>query len=140
MTNAETEDDPTIKQAKWTPRVITGGKGPPDPPDQEGSNWLADLETGTTFVTRSRNSKEVDLNLYHVLFKSLPGVVFLKWQLPDGKLLDYYVDPVRFSKMFEKPIILGVIKEEAAEADGDANGNSDRTNRQSDVVLHETVP
>lgn len=135
MVNAEeTEDEAVSRQLKWTPKVIIGGKGPPEPP---ADNWLGEFEVGTTFVARHRNSKEVDFNLYYVLFK-LPEVVLLKWILPDGKLLDYHVDPVRFSKMFEKAIVLSVIKpQEAAVADEEHERN--RTDRPSDVVLDETV-
>jgi hypothetical protein len=107
-------------------RVLTGGKGPPTPPDNPEGNWLATYEVGTTFVARSINSKEVDYNLYHVLFKNLPEVVLLKWQLPDGKILDYYVDPARFSRKFENQVILGVYKLEEPEqlASGEDNGSS----------------
>lgn len=126
MVNAEeTQEDAVNRQRKWHPRVITGGKGPPEPPDKDGHNWLADLEAGTTFVARSRNSKEVDLNLYHVIFVSLPDVMLLKWVLPDGKVLDYYVDPARFSKQFENHTVLGVMKQETSEEDED--GNDHRT-------------
>lgn len=93
-------------------RVATGGKSPPEGPV---NNWLAELEVRTAFVARHRNSNEVDYNQYYVLFKALPEVVLLKWILPDGKLLDYYVDPVRFSKMFPDYVILGIDKEEAQE-------------------------
>lgn len=120
-------------------RILTGGKGPPELPEK---NWLADLVPGTTFVARDRNSKEVDSNLYHVLFISLPEVVLLKWELPDGKLLDYYVDPERFSKRFELRKILGIIKQEHHQ---DAEGVKDGCNEQRDqggpsnLVLHASV-
>lgn len=90
-------------------RLLTGGKGPPEGPVD---NWLAEYEVGTTFVARHKNSNEVDYNLYYVLYKDLPEVVLLKWQLPDGKVLDYYVDPVRFSKVFPEKKILSIQKPE----------------------------
>lgn len=111
MSNVDTHEE---APQPWVPRVIAGGKGPTDT-----LNWLADYAVGTTFVSRNRNAKEVDLNLYHVIFKSLPSVVLLKWQLPDGKILDYYVDPLRFSKQFEPGTILGVMVEETNEHNQD---------------------
>lgn len=99
-------------------RVASGGKGPPEGPVD---NWLADFEVGTTFVARQLNSKEVDYNLYYVLYKDLPEVMLLKWQLPDGKVLDYYVDPVRFSKLFSEKKILGVIKPEEHQQDAEVS-------------------
>ena len=123
------EDDPNRPiQKPWTPRVIRGGKGPPEPPKDD---WLLKLEAGTTFVTRPKSSQEVDLNLYHLLFQG-DGFTLLKWEMPDGKLWDYYVDPVRFSTKFIPGIILGIFK-------GDPNGDSNRTDRPRDVVLDETM-
>jgi len=126
MTNAEELDEEELRPTRYPRlRLLTGGKGPPEPPDGSSDNWLAEYDIGTTFVARHRNSKEVDYNLYYVLFKNLPEVVMLKWQLPDGKVLDYYVDPERFSKMFEDHVILGVNKpveignEEPVEAEGE---------------------
>jgi len=88
-------------------RVLTGGKGPPEPPPV--NNWLAELAVGTTFVARERTMKQqLDYNLYHVLFKDLPKVMLLTWKLPDGKLLDCYVDPQRFSNRMELGVVLGI--------------------------------
>lgn len=138
MTNVEEVEEQELRHTRFPKfRVLTGGKGPPDEPTDD---WLSEYSVGTTFVCRHRNSKNVDLNLYHVIFKSLPGVVLLKWELPDGKLMDYYVDPERFSKQMEAPTILGVINIEAAKADGEEDGNSDRTDRPRDVVLDAPVP
>lgn len=137
--NVATDEEPELRATQYPKlRVLTGGKGPPEPPD-DGVNWLAEYVVGTTFVARHRNSKEVDFNLYHVLFKSLPGVVLLKWELPDGKMLDYYVDPQRFSKQFVSPVILGVVQLEASQEDTN-NGNSNRTDRPPDLVLNAPVP
>lgn len=140
MSMQEMDEEEELRVTKYPNfRVATGGKGPPDGPVD---NWLAEYEVGTTFVARQRNSKEVDYNLYYVLYKDLPEVVLLKWQLPDGKVLDYYVDPVRFSKLFSEKKILSVIKpkeEPRKEAEVSEDGNSNRTNRPPDLVLHETV-
>lgn len=138
--NVATDEEPELRATQYPKlRVLTGGKGPPEPPD-DGVNWLAEYVVGTTFVARHRSSKEVDLNLYLVVFKSLPGVILLQWQLPDGKVLDYYVDPERFSKQFVSPTILGIVPmREASEEDTD-HGNSNRTDRSPDLVLNAPVP
>lgn len=124
MTVVEEIEEEVVKVEKYPKlRLLTGGKGPPE--DTSGENWLADLERGTTFVARDKNSKEVDYNHYFVLFKSLPKVVLLKWVLPDGKLLDFYVDPVRFSKKFGDYEVLGVDKQEPQkEAVGEEDGSN----------------
>lgn len=109
----EQTEAPSPETLRRKLRVITGGKGPPEEPTE---NWLGDMSPGTSFVARERNSKNVDFNLYHVVFKR-EGVMLLKWELPDGKLLDYYVDPKRFSSRFVDPVILGIVNlEEALQA------------------------
>lgn len=89
-------------------RVASGGKGPPDPPEDD-TNWLADYLPGTTFVSMRRNSKDCDLELFHVMFNT-SEVCLLKWELPDGKVWDKYVTPTGFSKLMKPGIILGVVK------------------------------
>lgn len=108
MSAVENLEDTEMRETKYPHlRVATGGKNPPEGPT---NNWLAELEVRTSFVARHRNNNDVDYNQYYILFKSLPEVVLLKWILPDGKLLDYYVDPVRFSKMFPDYVVLGIDK------------------------------
>lgn len=110
MNVAEVSQEDEFKDTKYPHlRVATGGKGPPDAPVE---NWLAQLEVRTSFVARQRSSDEVTYNQYYVLYKDLPEVMLLKWILPDGKLLDYYTDPVRFSKKYQDYKILGVDKPE----------------------------
>jgi hypothetical protein len=65
------------------------------------------------------------------VFKWDDEVVLLKWELPDGKILDYYVNPAKFSKKFEDPYVLGVVKipkpeELEQQAEGEEDGNSNR--------------
>lgn len=110
-------------------RVATGGKGPPDDPTLPQENWLSELPVGATFVARERSMKQLDYNLYHVLFKS-GKVTLLTWKLPDGKLLDCYVDPQRFSNRMELGEVLGIEteveqppKEIANDPDNDGHPN-----------------
>ncbi len=141
MSVAEAEKDTEMEELRATKyprfRVATGGKEPPGPSDPI-HNWLADYEVGTTFVARHKNSKDVDYNLYRVIFKWLPEVVLLKWQLPDGKLLDYYVDPERFSKDFKNPSILGIVKP-PEEVEDNGNKQRNRTDRLANLVLDASV-
>lgn len=123
MSIQEIHEEDEFKDTKYPHlRVATGGKGPPEGPVD---NWLAEFEVGTTFVARHRNSNEVDYNLYYVLYKDLPEVMLLKWQLPDGKVLDYYVDPVRFSKLFTEKKILSVIHPKQEEPQQEAEVSED---------------
>lgn len=139
MTNLEEEEAEELRPTKYPNfRVASGGKGPPDPPDEYGHDWLSTYEVGTTFCTMRINSKDCDFELFLVLFKS-SEVVLLQWRLPDGKIWDKYVSSPVFSKMFKPGVILGVLKPEASEEDTD-NGYSNRSNRPADLVLHETVP
>lgn len=114
-------------------RLLQGGKGPSEPPG-DSHDWLSELDVGTTFTCRSKQSQEVDLNLYHIQFKN-NDVILLVWRLPDGKMLDYYVDPKRFSKKNEHVTILGT--QPVADEEQENERNPDR---HSDVVLYETMP
>ena len=78
-------------------RVITGGKGPTEPPSED---WLKDLSVGTTFVAQPIHS-EVDANLYCVIWKN-PPFALLAWKLPDQKVLDYHVNTAGFCKKHKK--------------------------------------
>ncbi len=100
MTNVEETEELTVENV-FPLRLLQGGKGGPP------SNWLADLKAGDVFVARARASKDVDYNMYRVVFRSLPQMVFLEWKFPDGKTLDYYVDPERFSRIMELGLVLG---------------------------------
>lgn len=125
--NPEKEPIPT----PWVPRVITGGKGPPDgtPPSV---NWLVTFPVDTTFVAQPRGSAE--MNLYHVQYAS-PECYLLTWRLPDGKMLDMYYNPEDFCRMMKSYKILGNLPIQE-ETDDECN----RTDRPTDVVLHEAVP
>lgn len=104
MTNTEELADEMQNPPRIKLRLLQGGKGPSEPPSE--GNWLGEMDVGTTFVCRPKKSNSVELNLYSVVFKT-EGVVLLLWKLPDNKVLEWYVDPERFSKEFEKPTILG---------------------------------
>lgn len=112
MTNTEEledrEDQPHIG---WVPKVISGGKGPPDTPSPD---WMTALEVGTTFVCR-QNTSTVDGELYHIVFKG-EQFFLLKYCLPDGKIWDKYVSPMSFCKVYKEYEVLGINKQEVPEA------------------------
>lgn len=139
MNVAEELEDTELRETKYPRfRVATGGKGPPEPPEEK-DNWLSDYECGTTFVSMRINSKDCDFELFTVVFKDIPekpNVMLLKWFLPDGKIWDKYVEPKTFSKMFKRGVVLGVIRNEVE----DGNRSSDWPDNKGGVVLHEAVP
>lgn len=118
------EDQEDKPHVGWVPRVLQGGKGPPEPPVD---NWVAAYEIGTTFLSRLVQSRDCDYELFRVEFKDLPDVMVLTWELPDGKVLHKYIEPAIFSKMFIRGKILGVVKEPQEEVKEDTDGNSNRT-------------
>jgi len=115
MSTAEDHDE--HKSKPWTPRVITGGKGPPDFPGPPVDNWLTNLPIGTTFTAQPKSSS-AEKNLYSVVFHSVSGeTTLLMWKLPDGKVLDMYFNPESFCRMHFSPDILGTIPTEKQEED-----------------------
>lgn len=134
MTNAEEQED-ELRETKYPKfRILTGGKGPPEPP---GENWLAEYESGTTFVSMRINNRDGDYELFHVSFKSLPDVMLLQWQLPDGKIWDRYVDPEVFSKLFKRGVVLGVIKRNE---DGNSNVSVNGVTEESMQQILQEIP
>lgn len=75
--------------------------------DNTNKDWLSELQPGTTFVCREKGKKEVDLQLYIVVFKG-ERMVFLEYKTPDSSSLKRYVDPKLFSEKHELFEILGV--------------------------------
>jgi len=134
MTNAEEAEEQELRATKYPKfSVLTGGKGPPDEPSDD---WLSVYEVGTTFVSMKKNSQDCDYELFYVLFKSLPDVILLKWQLYDGKVLDKYVEPRVFSKLFKPGVILGITRPSEEDTE---DGNCNRPDRPTNMVLHEAV-
>jgi len=133
--NINPEEEPVPKP--WVPRVITGGKGPPEPPS--AGNWLSALRPGHTFVCR-QSEKSVDYELFHVVFVK-ENMYLLKWVLPDGKLWDKYVDSKLFSNHYRDHKVMGFIDltEEAGDDNEHDFGQGDRPDRSRDLVLHEAV-
>lgn len=101
------EDEEKDKIIKMTPhlKLITGGGEPP----QKTGTWLKDLEIGTVFFVS--NAKEIrDFNLQLFRKEGQEGthqnVVCIRSPLLPKEL---YVDPVRFSNMFNLHHTVGVM-------------------------------
>lgn len=126
----EQEDKPHVG---WVPKVLTGGKGPPEAPT---SNWLSTLLPGTYFQCR-QNKFSVDFEMYAVIFVTEQGNYLLKWEMPDGKVWDRRVDPSMFSKHYREYEVLGVfpIKPPTEEVENEQRN----PRRPPDLVLHEAV-
>ena len=90
--NIDPEKEPI--PASWVPRVITGGKGPPEGPTS-GENWLLNLDVGTVFLCR-QGKKTVDWEEYFLLAKPAFDIYYLKVSLPDGNIWTRRVDPKLF--------------------------------------------
>jgi len=118
--------------AKPTLKVIRGGKDNTVEPPSD--NWLINLSAGTTFVAKV-NDKTIDYELYHVVFKTIDAVL-LRWQLPDEKQWDRWVDSKEFSKRYPHYILLGEPQQQESDNDGNRKCN---LGGLPDVVLHEAV-
>lgn len=125
----ENEEQPVGVETKVPHlRLVTGGKGPPDPPDSD--NWLANLSPGHTFCCR-QTLKTVDFEVFSVLHQQ-PGLTLLKWHVPDGKYWDRHVDPKIFSNLYKDHKILGYVNIEEVLKQRNTNGNSDGESDRAD--------
>lgn len=108
-------EEETLRGTKYPKfRVLTGGKGPPEPPVGE-DNWLQSLEVGTVFACR-QGVKTVDWEEYYLIAKVSDDLFCLKVSVPDGKVWDRRVDPKLFCNHHKSYKVLWVHKQE--ETDG----------------------
>lgn len=115
------------EKEKWTPKVITGGKGPPT-----GENWLVDLPEKTTVLIQRVNDQNFALGQATVMMKL--GRAILLAVVGEGKSL-IWVDPVKFCNHYRRYEIL----QTAEEAELEENVN--RTNTNPKVAdVKETKP
>lgn len=137
------EDREEQPHVGWVPRVITGGKRPPEEPEID---WLTPMEDYSTFVCR-QNKNAVDGELYHIVFKG-SKFYLLQWDLPDGKVWSRYVHPPSFCKLYKEYELLGVhkpLKEAHTEAllpeppTREEQSNECNPDRSGDLLLHEAV-
>lgn len=106
VVNINPEKEPIPRS--WIPRVITGGKEPPDgtgrPPID--MDWLCQLDLFTVFICRA-NHLTVDFELYTVEYSG-PDFTLLKWHLGDGRYWERRVDTLLFSTQHRDYKVVGV--------------------------------
>lgn len=105
-TEVEEEDLRTTKYPKL--RVLTGGKGPPEPPTD---TWLLDLEVGSVFVAR-QNDKACDWEMYFLISKMNDDLYLLNYSVPDGKVWSRHIDPKLFCNHHRDYKVLWVHKQQ----------------------------
>jgi hypothetical protein len=82
----------------WTPRVVTGGKGP------TGSNWLAQLREGTVFLVKPKQSGGFAEGQFHVIH-NLDTDIHLMDNMGHQEV-HMWVDSSAFSSQFDLRRIL----------------------------------
>jgi hypothetical protein len=109
-------------------RVLTGGKGPPEPPKEVGNNWLSELQLRSVFACR-QNDKTLDWEVFFLVHK-FEEIYLLKWEMPDGKTYDRRVDPKIFSNLYRDYRLIDVVPNVTIEAPrGDDDGNPEQRNQ-----------
>src|SRR5260370_17905365 len=99
MTITDTEDEWMDKgeeerKRRKSLRIVTGGKEPPDPPD-EVKDWLSPMKRFTIFLASSPKLG-LDLLEYHVIVKTKKSI---KLAVNEGQIIRW-VDPKDFCKKF----------------------------------------
>lgn len=119
--NPETHPIP----ASWVPRVITGGKGPPEGPTT-GDNWLSQLPLRAVFACR-QNDKTVDWEIYTLMHK-FEDIYQLVWEMPNGNLFTRRVHPQLFSNLMRDHRFIDILPDpyEQEAPQGDNDGSSEQ--------------
>ena len=97
MSITDTEDErmdkeEEVRKKRKALRVVTGGKGPPDPPD-EVIDWLTPMKRFTVFLAYSPKLG-LDLLEYHVILRWKKSI---KLAVNEGQIIRW-VDPKKFCK------------------------------------------
>lgn len=88
-------------------KLITGGKGPIDPP---GHDWVQDLEVGTIFLAKLRKMDTFELTQYKLLYK-FTKCALVRASLPEREI-NFYIESKTFSKEVELIEVIGIETEE----------------------------
>lgn len=107
------------KTTKWKPRVIQGGKEPPEPPT---NNWLKGLKLGDRVLVRPRSWQHQTELLECRVFEKSEQATKLMIYFPQQAIVSWE-DNLRFSKVFE---LVEVINKKRRFEDF-MNGKSNRT-------------
>jgi hypothetical protein len=93
-TNKQEEDERIANPPKLT--LITGGKGPPDDPDNP--DWLTKLDNHTTFLVESKKDSNFTLGQFTIVLKLKKAILLLM----EGAKQPIWVNPLRFCRDFNK--------------------------------------
>lgn len=104
------EDKPHVG---WKPRVVRGGKGPPEGPV---TDWLSGLEEDTVFVCSEKNNFQG--NLFKVIHKRSKFTLVQLMEVEDT-YVDKYVNNFEFTKKFPEYEVLGVDKPPTEEVENE---------------------
>jgi hypothetical protein len=94
----------------WTPKVITGGKGPPDfPGDPNDPDWLTPLKDGTVFLVEHKKSTDVFALQVQIISHGLRCVLISmaghqkpEWTIPLRFCRDFrYIETIMTAEEFE---------------------------------------
>jgi hypothetical protein len=92
--NKQEEEERSANPPKLT--LITGGKQPPDDPDNP--DWLSKLDNHTTFLVQKRNDSTFSLGQFTIVIKLKKAILLLM----EGAKTPLWVDPMRFCRDFNK--------------------------------------
>jgi hypothetical protein len=123
-----------IEEAKanpgWTPRIITGGKGPPDyPGDPNNPDWLSGLDNHTTFLGQHKKNQDFPLGQFSIIYKGQRSILMMV----SGSKDPVWVDPMRFCRDFRLQEILQTGEEYDLELKANEVVNVNRPNRFKQV-------
>lgn len=106
------KDEEEKDNSPMTLKLITGGKGPPS----TDGNWFTDMDIGTLFLVQAKarspqSANDFNLGLFKLVGKegATQRVMVLACASVPEPL---YVDPVRFTNVYNLYEVLGVQKQE----------------------------
>ena len=115
MSITDTEDErmdkeEEVRKRRKALRIVTGGKGPPPPDNENGEDWLSPMKRFTIFLASSPKLG-LDLLEYHVIVKTKKSI---KLAVNEGQIVRW-VDPKDFCKKFILHEIIQIPVEEKDE-------------------------
>ena len=109
----------------FVPRVVTGGKGPPQ--DTNEFDWISSIPINTTVLIQSKKNTEFPLGQLRVVHKFQKAVVVF---VPDQSPKPIPIDPVRFCSQFRLYEVIQTAEEYDIERELDSQIRSkDDSNR-----------
>lgn len=104
-TDIEEEIIEAEPKAKWTPKVIQGGKGGGG--NSDGTDWLSELEVNSTVLGQGKKDTNFALGQFTIVYKGSKGILLLV----SGTKEPIWVDPIRFCRDYRLYEILQTAEE-----------------------------